>query len=64
MAASELTKKAINQAFLDILAEKPLEKITVRDITERCGINRNTFYYHYQDMPALIEEIVTEESSE
>ena len=38
MAASELTKKAINQAFLDILAEKPLEKkITVRDITERCA---------------------------
>ena len=54
MAASELTKKAINQAFLDILAEKPLEKITVRDITERCGINRNTFYYHYQDIPALL----------
>ena len=46
MAASELTKKAINQAFLEILEKKPLDKITVRDITENCGINRNTFYYH------------------
>ena len=64
MAASELTKKAINQAFLDILAEKPLEKITVRDITERCGINRNTFYYHYQDIPALLEGILSDKADD
>lgn len=64
MAASELTKKAINQAFLDILAEKPLEKITVRDITERCGINRNTFYYHYQDIPALLEGILSDRADD
>ena len=40
-----------------VLNEKPLGKITVKDITDRCGINRNTFYYHYQDIPALLEEI-------
>ena len=60
MAASELTKKAINQAFLELLTEKPLEKITVKDITERCGVNRNTFYYHYQDIPTLLEGILSD----
>ena len=60
MAASELTKKAINEAFLEILTEKPLEKVTVKDITERCGINRNTFYYHYQDIPTLLEGILSD----
>ena len=62
MAASDLTRKAITQTFLGILAEKPLEKITVRDITERCGINRNTFYYHYQDIPSLLEDILSEKA--
>ena len=40
-----------------LLNERALSKITVKDITDRCGINRNTFYYHYQDVPALVEEI-------
>lgn len=60
MAASELTRKAIAHTFLEILNEKPLEKITVKDITDRCRINRNTFYYHYEDIPALLEEILSE----
>lgn len=29
---------------------------------ERCGINRNSFYYHYQDLPSLIEELIKEEA--
>ena len=33
-----------------------------QDIVEKCGINRNSFYYHYQDLPALIEEIIKEEA--
>ena len=56
------TRKAIKDAFLKLLDERPLKEITVKDIVEECGINRNSFYYHYQDMPALIEEIVREES--
>ena len=57
MANVNITKRAIQEAFLAVLNEKPLGKITVKDITDRCGINRNTFYYHYQDIPALLEEI-------
>ncbi len=52
------TKQAITESFLQLLDEKPFSKITVKDIVERCGINRNTFYYHYQDIPALLEEIL------
>ena len=55
------TKMAIKSSFLKLLNERPLNKITVRDIVEDCGINRNSFYYHYQDITALIEEIVTDE---
>lgn len=54
------TKNAIKTSFLKLLNERPLGKISVRDIVEDCGINRNSFYYHYQDIPALIEEIVRE----
>ncbi len=55
-----LTKQAIKASFFKLLNEQPLSKISVRDIVEDCGINRNSFYYHYRDIPALIEEIITE----
>lgn len=51
------TKKAIFESFLALAAKKPLEKITVRDIVDHCGINRNTFYYHFQDIYAVFEGI-------
>ncbi|MBQ9580241.1 MAG: TetR/AcrR family transcriptional regulator [Lachnospiraceae bacterium] len=59
---TNLTKKAIKEAFLELLSDRPLHQITIKDIVEQCGINRNSFYYHYQDLPALIEEIVMEEA--
>lgn len=61
MANTIITKRAIQAAFMEILNEKPLGKITVKDVADRCGINRNTFYYHYQDVPALLEEICANE---
>ena len=51
-------KKMIMDAFWELLEENPYNKISVRMIVERCGINRNTFYYHFQDIPALAEEIL------
>lgn len=56
------TKNAIKASFLKLLNERPLNKITIKDIVTDCGINRNSFYYHFEDIPALIEEVVTEES--
>lgn len=59
---ADFTKNAIQKSFLKLLNEKPLKQITVRDIVEDCGINRNTFYYHFQDIPNLIENILLEDS--
>ena len=61
---ADFTKKAIRESFLKLLEEKPLKQISVRDIVEDCGINRNTFYYHYQDIPHLLESIVAEKAEE
>ncbi|MBR0159800.1 MAG: TetR/AcrR family transcriptional regulator C-terminal domain-containing protein [Oscillospiraceae bacterium] len=55
------TKFAIRESFLKLLEERPLSRITVRDITNDCGINRNSFYYHYPDVPSLIEEIFSDD---
>lgn len=52
------TKRAIKESFWKLLNEQPLTQISVRKIVEECGINRNSFYYHFQDIPSLIEEIV------
>ena len=51
------SRRFIRQAFLDLLREKRVEKITVTDIVNRADINRSTFYAHYTDVKALIEEI-------
>lgn len=56
------TRKAIKESFLKLLNQKSLSQITVKDIVEDCGINRNSFYYHFADIPTLLGEIITEEA--
>ena len=56
---ANFTKQAIKTAFMKLLSQKPLNKISVRDIVEDCGINRNSFYYHFQDVTSLMGELVT-----
>ena len=56
------TKAAIKATFISLLNKKPLNKITVKEIVEECGINRNSFYYHFDDIPSLLEEILVEEA--
>ena len=55
------TKRAIVDSFLKIAAKKPFDKITVRDIVDECGVNRNTFYYYFQDIYAVVEELCESE---
>ncbi len=59
---ANFTKQAIKSSFIKLLNQQPLSKISVRDIVEDCGINRNSFYYHFQDIPSLIEEIIKEDA--
>lgn len=56
------TKKAIRDAFVKLLNEKTLNQITVKDIVETCGVNRNTFYYYYEDIPQLLESVINEDA--
>ncbi len=58
---SNFTKQAIKASFIKLLSEMPLSKISVRSIVEDCGINRNSFYYHFTDIPSLVEEIIKED---
>ncbi len=51
----KLYKKAIVETFIELLNEKPLKKISVTEIVNRCGITRNTFYYHFKDIYDLLE---------
>ena len=55
---ANLTTKAIKEAFFELLTKKSIDQITIKDITSRCGVSRNTFYYHYEDLTALVEEIM------
>ena len=52
---SEVTKRALEQSLKNLLLKKPLNKITINDIAEDCGINRMTFYYHFKDIYDLVE---------
>ena len=55
------TKAIIIDAFWQLLEEKPYNKITVKDIVDRCHLNRNTFYYHFHDIPELLEDSIKSE---
>lgn len=48
-------KKRIVEAFVKLSKEKNIDKITVKDIVDECGISRQAFYYHFQDILEVIE---------
>lgn len=54
------TKRAIRSAFYSLIREKPLEKITVREIAERAEINKTTFYAHYETVYDLVDQLERE----
>lgn len=51
------TKQLIIDHFIDLLNKKPLYMITVQSIVKSCGINRNTFYYHFKDVFSVLDAI-------
>ena len=55
---SNFTKPAIMDSFIRLSQQMPIDKITVTKITKECGINRNTFYYYYNDVYDLLDEII------
>lgn len=61
---ASLTQKMIGDVFMQLLMKKNLDKITVREIVDRCDINRNTFYYHYSDIYDLFNSMLCAALSE
>lgn len=59
---SQVTKRALEQSLKNLLLKKPLNKITINDIAEDCGINRMTFYYHFKDIYDLVEWACAEDA--
>lgn len=58
---SEITKKALATSLKKLLSKKELSKITISNITDDCGVNRQTFYYHFKDVYDLLEWIYLNE---
>lgn len=58
MSNTKSSKELIEKTFLVLLNEKPINEISVQMIAEKCGVNRNTFYYHYKNIPDLLESVV------
>ena len=54
---TEQTRANLTQAFWSLYLERPIEKITVREITERAGYNRATFYLYFRDVYDLFEQL-------
>ena len=59
-----ITKTALEASLKKLLLKKPLDKITIRDLTEDCGISRMTFYYHFKDIYDLVEWICYEDAAD
>lgn len=59
---ANFTRDAIKNSFLTLLETRPISQITVKDIAAGCGVNRNTFYYYFQDIPTLAEQIVEDDA--
>lgn len=61
-AVSKRTKQDLCAALKDLMVQKPLEKITIRELTDRCGMIRQAFYYHFEDIYDLVRWMFQEEA--
>jgi probable dihydroxyacetone kinase regulator len=56
------TKDALASALRQMMKVKPIDRITVKDIVEICGVNRQTFYYHFDDVDDLLEWVFEDDA--
>ena len=57
------TKKALAGALKKMMVIKPIDRITVNDLVETCGVSRQTFYYHFDDVYDLLEWVFEEDAN-
>ncbi len=63
MDQSYNTKQLLGKTLKELMAEKPFDKITVSELTKRCGVNRQTFYYHFETIIDLFQWVLQEEAN-
>ncbi|MGM9554243.1 MAG: TetR/AcrR family transcriptional regulator C-terminal domain-containing protein [Faecousia sp.] len=63
-AATLMTKRRLAEALKKAMGTKPLSKITVSEIIQDCDVNRKTFYYHFEDIYALLKWMLEQEAIE
>ena len=51
-----ITKKILKDSLLELMQTKPISKITIKEICDLSNMSRSTFYLHYQDQSALLED--------
>ena len=61
-SASERTKRNLAAALKEKMAKKPLEQITIQELTDPCGMQRRAFYYHFEDIYDLVKWMFREEA--
>lgn len=61
-AVSEHTKTMLCQALKKKMAQKPLDKITIRELADDCGLKRQAFYYHFEDIYDLVRWMFQQEA--
>jgi len=61
---AQMTKRALEASLKKLLLQKPLNKITINDIAEDCGISRMAFYYHFKDIYDLVEWACAEDAAQ
>ena len=59
--SSDHTKHALAEALKELMVQKPLDKITIQELTSRCGMRRQNFYYHFEDVYDLLRWLFQEE---
>lgn len=64
MSSSNITKLALANSLKQLMRSIPLHKISIRNVAENCGLNRQTFYYHFKDIYELIDWIYKTEAVE
>ena len=57
---AQRSKAALKEAFLELFQTKEPEEITVVELCQKAGVNRSTFYAHYDYMDRLIREVLWE----
>ena len=60
---TQRAKEAIIVSFKELLTKQSIDKITVKEICLRCGVNRQTFYYHFTDIIGIFKYVVFKEMS-